>query len=359
MTIHSFHVPGGFADHRPGLAASALALLSAPLSATPGGRAATAGGKLHSGLAARDVAFNVWLPTDAVSFESIWAAMAPVSDSAARALDRLRRSAAQTELTDPVERALHALETAVWGRSRWSVCWGGHDDVYTGQELDEVLTSWQSTKTFSEPREDACVLPDLALFDWADGPMIHHGKISGRPSVSPQEGRVEIAVMIPVTGKDSAGYAVAAAQALGKPFTGLLYEKMRMRRPLAYGIAVVPLIRGGNTALAVICSTAADRALDCADAMNEAIQELLAVPIPRALLRIAVTDAGRQRGLALARLAAAQPVNAQQRCLLEAGQVVIRENPEIHFPKAIHPRWAVYGEVADRDQLERVTKDAW
>lgn len=363
-----FRVPSGHADHRPGLAALALALATAPLSATPGGRAAAAGSVLRGVLTARSALLNLWTPAGPSASTDVWSAMDPISDRAAQALDGLRRSAAQSELAHPVERALHAVESAVWGRSRWSQCWGAPGDVFTGQEIDEVLASWRTVHPAAGEAGQDFVLPGTALHDWADGPVIHHGTPldPATPPGDPSMGRLELTLAVPLAPAPATGPLTVAAQLLSQPYTGLLFDRLRVRGPLAYGIAAVPLVRGEHTALVVMASTTPERAPECAHTMADTVRKLLASPAQHARLHAAERGIRRERSLALARLAAAQPPTPYQRCLLEATRTTTAPDAEPDTEagdnvllEGARPRWAVHGELADRGRLEQTLEGAW
>ncbi|MET8298875.1 insulinase family protein [Streptomyces sp. NPDC005180] len=351
-----FRVPGGHADHRPGLAALALALATAPLSVTPAGRAAAAGGALRGVLTARSALLDLWTPTGPPPVTDVWSTMDPISDRAALSLDGLRRSAAQAELAHPLERALHAVESAVWGRSRWTQCWGGPDEVYTGREIDEVLLSWSPAHSSPGIDEHDFVLPPTALHPWADGPVLHFGTAPG-PVGDPSTGRLELTLAVPLAEACATDGAVTvAAQLLAQPHSGILFDRLRVRRPLAYGIAAVPLVRGAHAALVVTVSTTPERAPDCARVMADAVQELLAAPVPHPRLREAERGIHRERTLALVRLAAAQPPTPSQRCLLEAPRGT---TGHLSLLPGARPRWAVRGVPADPALLERTLEGAW
>lgn len=367
MTTQSFWAPGGFAEHRPGLAALALAVASAPLSGSPAGRAAAIGGALRSVLTPRGVRLNLWADTDTpASLKDIWAPMDPISDRAAQALDSLRRSTGRTELNDPLTRALHMVETAVWGTSRWSACWGGDEDTYSGQEISDVLISWQTGDRLPHLAEQAFAVPQLAPHPWADGPVAHQTtampKAAPRPSTT---GRVELTLALPVVGAHSAAYAAIAAQLLGQPYTGVLFEHLRTELPLAYGIAAVPLVRGDHTALVVSVSTTPDRTAECARHVAATVRQFTAEPVPEHQLPQAVVGIRRMHNLAMERFTAAEPPTPQQRCLLEADVMRLLTSgtnlahPTGHVPSRAVPRWAVYGEVAEPERLERVLEEAW
>lgn len=349
-------VPGGHADHRPGLAALALALATAPLSVTPAGRAAAAGGALRGVLTARSAQLDLWTPTGPQPLTGVWSALEPISDRAALSLDSLRRSAAQAELAHPLERALHAVESAVWGRSRWTLCWGGPDEVYTGREIDEVLLSWSPAHSSPGVDEQDFVLPSTPLHPWADGPALHFGTTPG-PAGDPSTGRLELTLAVPLAaGCATDGAVTVAAQLLAQPHSGILFDRLRVRRPLAYGIAAVPLIRGEHAALVITVSTTPERAPDCARVMADAVKELLAAPVPDPRLREAERGIHRERTLALSRLVAAQPPTPSQRCLLEAPH---RTAGCLAPLPGARPRWAVHGAPADPALLDRTLEGAW
>ncbi|CAL9620881.1 insulinase family protein [Streptomyces sp. enrichment culture] len=396
MTAHAFWVPGGFTAYRPGLAALALAVATSPLSGSPAGRAAAAGGALRAVLTPHGVQVHVWAD-DAALPESAWAVMDPVSDRAAQALNALRRSAARAELADPLERALHTVECAAWGRSRWSECWGADDDTYSGEEIDGVLAAWHSADRHPAPADHAYEPPKTPSRTWTAGPVAYApGRqrpagptaatggttavavgaaggaagvgtggtaTSGTTPAAAATGRAELTLALPVAGPAAAGYAAVAAELLGRPYTGRLFASLRARRALAYGIAAVPLVRGGSVALVMTVSTTPDRLEDCARHMAATAREFTAAPLPASAAREAAAGLARARGAALARLRAAQAPTAQQRCVLEA---TVRGMPRAEdpappagIPQGARPQWAVHGDVADRDRLERVLEGAW
>lgn len=362
MTARAFWVPGGFAAYRPGLAALALAVATAPLSGSPAGRTAAAGGALRAVLTPHGVRVHLWTDDDAAP-EDVWAAMDPISDRAARALDGLRRSAARAELADPLERALHTVECAAWGSSRWSACWGADDDTYSGEEIGAVLASWQSAERCPAPADNAYE-PPAAGRPWAAGPVACAPGRPGTAGAGAGTGRAELTLAVPVAGPAAPGYAAVVAESLGRPYTGRLFERLRARRALAYGIAAVPLVRGSAVALVVTVSTTPDRVEECARHLADTVREVTAAPLSASTVREAAAGIARARGAAVARLRAAQAPGVQQRCVLEATVRGLPQEADPALPagrvaSGARPQWAVHGEVADHDRLERVLEGAW
>ncbi|MEU6918651.1 insulinase family protein [Streptomyces olindensis] len=346
---------GGFVDRPHGLASLAVTLMTAPVTGTTLSRAVADGRDLRAVLTARSLHLAVSGPP-----EHAWPvgglADNPVGEPVLKAVRALHLKQARAELADPVERALHSVETAVWGVSRWSRYWGHGgpgrpEQAWTGEAVVRVLAQWRPTAPTPRLGAGHHAVP-------ATGPGVWRGGADEETTAAPADpppadGRAEIAVAVPLTGDHPGLSAVTASVLLGAPHSGRLYVSLRERYGVAYGIAVVPLVRGAQAALLAVVSTTTSRAAECAKRLADEMRAFLSAPPDPAAVAGAQIAAARLRTVAAARLASALPLTAVQRCLLEAGSTSGGpardpvEEPQARVPDGARPRWAVHGPGAD------------
>lgn len=273
-TIHTF--PGGYQSFAPG----AAAIASQVVAAEPMWRDSFE--FLSAELTNRDLVVTSWAAAGGHHGRNRVIPNAHVEGRMLGAFRQLAQREGRSVLKNSVQRTIHIVETIAWGTSQWSKQWGALGST-TSREVEDVLRHWQRGGVPADPP----AYPPQAM-PWRPGIEVELDTVNVR--------RVELALALPVS---QAIHAYAAMGILGVGSHGLLGARLRGSAPLAYGLAVLPLVRDSGSAVVLAASTEASLAGQCAGGLAALARQLVTLL------------SGRRVGEALGRRAVAQVWDAR------------------------------------------------